>query len=123
MCSIFNILHKHWVVPSEGRRCHRSPDRGQATVRRRVVLCRVVHLRDCATVIHGRPRRGRCCQVSQAVVVNARAPEKLGAQVAVRSSVLGRRRHRGVADRPQAGVLTAKENREDTCHSSLNWVD
>lgn len=82
-------------------------------MRRRVVLSRVVHLRDCATVVHGRTRRGRCCRVSQALVVRAGASEKLGAQVAVRSSALGRSRHRGVGDSPQAGVLTAQESREE----------
>lgn len=86
-------------------------------MRRRVILRRVVHLCGCAAAVHGRTRRGRCSRVSQAVVVSAGAAEKLGAQVVVRSTVLGRGSHGGVADRPQAGVLTAQKNREKTWHS------
>lgn len=86
-----------------------------------VVLSRIVHPRDCAAVVHGGARRGRCCRVSQTVVVSAGAAEELGAHVVIRSPVLGR--DRGVADRPQAGVLTASENKEETCHSSFNGAD
>lgn len=103
------------LLPSEGWRCHRSPDRGQSPVWRRVILSHVVHLCGCAAVVHGGTSRGRCSRVSQAVVVSAGAAEKMGAQVVVRPSVLGRSSHGGVADRPQAGVLTARKNREETC--------
>lgn len=63
-----------------------------------------MHLCGHAAVVHGRATRGHCHRVGQARVLAAAASKKLGAHVC---PVLGHRSQRGVAHRPQAGVLTA----------------
>lgn len=104
------------MAPSEGRRCGRGPDwRQPPSLRRSVKLSRIMHLCGHAVVIHGRATRGHCHRVGQARVLAAAAPKELGAHV---GPVLGHRSQRGVAHRPQAGVLTAWRHGEKT----LLWL-
>lgn len=90
---------------SKGRRCRRGPDwRQSSSLWRGVKLSCIMHLCGHAAVIHGRATRGHCHRVGQARVLAAAASKKLGAHVC---PILGHRSQRGVAHRPQAGVLTA----------------